>query len=47
MKKGKKMPAIEIQGESEARYELRDGKIVRVEGERQREGTLGEALRSR
>lgn len=25
------MPAIEIEGTSSARYELRDGKIVRVE----------------
>lgn len=33
VKKGKKMPAIELEGHSEARFELRDGKIVRVEGE--------------
>ena len=31
VKKGKKMPAIEIEGTSSARYELRDGKIVRVD----------------
>lgn len=31
VKKGKKMPAIEIEGSSTARYELRDGKIVRVD----------------
>lgn len=33
VKKGKKMPAIELDGRSEARFELRDGKIVRVEDE--------------
>jgi len=33
VKKGKKMPAIEIEGSSTARYELRDGKIVRVDEE--------------
>lgn len=32
MKKGKKMPAIELEGHSEARFALVDGKIVRVEG---------------
>ena len=31
VKKGKKMPAIEIEGTSSAKYELRDGKIVRVD----------------
>lgn len=31
MKKGKKMPAIELEGHSEARFALVDGKIVRVE----------------
>jgi len=30
MKKGKKMPSIEIDGHSEEKFELRDGKIVRV-----------------
>lgn len=32
MKKGKKMPSIELDGHSEARFMLVDGKIVRVEG---------------
>ena len=31
MKKGKKMPSIELDGHSEARFALVDGKIVRVE----------------
>lgn len=31
MKKGKKMPAIELEGHSDARFALVDGKIVRVE----------------
>lgn len=31
MKKGKKMPAIELEGHSEARFALVDGKIVRVD----------------
>lgn len=31
MKKGKKMPAIELEGRSEASFALVDGKIVRVE----------------
>lgn len=31
MKKGKKMPSIELEGHSEARFTLVDGKIVRVE----------------
>ena len=31
MKKGKKMPSIELDGHSEARFVLVDGKIVRVE----------------
>lgn len=31
MKKGKKMPSIEIEGESEAQYVLKDGKIVKVD----------------
>lgn len=31
MKKGKKMPAIELEGHSEARFTLVDGKIVRVD----------------
>lgn len=31
MKKGKKMPSIELDGHSEARFELVDGKIVRIE----------------
>lgn len=30
MKKGKKMPAIELEGHSEATFALVDGKIVRV-----------------
>lgn len=30
------MPAIELEGRSEARFELRDGKIVRVEDEAHR-----------
>lgn len=32
MKKGKKMPSIELDGHSEAKFMLIDGKIVRVEG---------------
>lgn len=36
VKKGKKMPAIEIEGTSSARYELRDGKIVRVDSNEDR-----------
>lgn len=31
MKKGKKMPSIELEGQSEATFALVDGKIVRVE----------------
>lgn len=31
MKKGKKMPSIELDGHSEARFALVDGKIVRIE----------------
>ena len=31
MKKGKKMPSIELEGHSEAQFVLVDGKIVRVE----------------
>lgn len=31
MKKGKKMPSIELEGHSEAKFALVDGKIVRVE----------------
>lgn len=31
MKKGKKMPAIELEGHSEARFALVDGKIVRID----------------
>ena len=31
MKKGKKMPSIELDGHSEARFVLVDGKIVRAE----------------
>ena len=31
MKKGKKMPSIELDGHSEAQFALVDGKIVRVE----------------
>lgn len=31
MKKGKKMPSIEVEGHSEAKFALVDGKIVRVE----------------
>lgn len=30
MKKGKKMPSIELEGHSEAQFALVDGKIVRV-----------------
>lgn len=42
VKKGKKMPAIELEGTSEARFELRDGKIVRVEADdRRNEGLQG------
>lgn len=37
VKKGKKMPAIELEGHSEARFELVDGKIVRIETQRRRE----------
>jgi hypothetical protein len=40
------MPAIEIEGSSKAHYELRDGKIVRVEGE-QPERELGEGIAGR
>lgn len=32
MKKGKKMPSIELEGHSDAHFALIDGKIVRVEG---------------
>ncbi|MFA5862166.1 MAG: hypothetical protein WDA16_10775 [Candidatus Thermoplasmatota archaeon] len=31
MKKGKKMPSIELEGHSEAKFMLVDGKIVRIE----------------
>lgn len=31
MKKGKKMPSIELDGHSEAKFALVDGKIVRLE----------------
>ena len=31
MKKGKKMPSIELDGHSEAQFALVDGKIVRVD----------------
>jgi len=31
MKKGKKMPSIDLEGHSDARFTLIDGKIVRVE----------------
>ncbi len=31
MKKGKKMPSIELDGHSEATFALVDGKIVRVQ----------------
>lgn len=31
MKKGKKMPSIELDGHSEASFALVDGKIVRVQ----------------
>jgi hypothetical protein len=31
MKKGKKMPSIELEGHSEAKFALVDGKIVRIE----------------
>lgn len=34
MKKGKKMPSIELEGHSEAQFALVDGKIVRVEAPR-------------
>lgn len=34
MKKGKKMPAIELEGHSDAAFALVDGKIVRVEAPR-------------
>lgn len=30
MKKGKKMPSIELEGHSEAQFALVDGKIVRI-----------------
>ena len=40
MKKGKKMPSIELDGHSEARFELRDGKIVKVESPSERPGEL-------
>ena len=33
MKKGKKMPSIELEGESEATFALVNGKIVRVENQ--------------
>lgn len=32
MKKGKKMPSIELDGHSDASFKLVDGKIVRVPG---------------
>lgn len=32
LKKGKKMPSIELEGHSEAHYVLKDGKIVKVDG---------------
>jgi hypothetical protein len=31
MKKGKKMPSIELEGHSEAKFVLVDGKIMRAE----------------
>lgn len=31
MKKGKKMPAIELDGHSDAKFALVDGKIVRID----------------
>lgn len=31
MKKGKKMPSIEVEGRSEAEFVLVDGKIIRAE----------------
>lgn len=31
MKKGKKMPSIELEGHSDAEFTLVDGKIVRIE----------------
>ena len=33
MKKGKKMPSIELDGHSEAKFALVDGRIVRIEGQ--------------
>lgn len=33
MKKGKKMPSIELDGHSEAKFALVDGKIVRVDSQ--------------
>lgn len=33
MKKGKKMPSIELDGHSEAQFALVDGKIVRLGGQ--------------
>lgn len=31
MKKGKKMPSIEVDGHSDAKFALVDGKIVRID----------------
>lgn len=31
MKKGKKMPSIELEGHSDAQFVLKDGKIIRVD----------------
>lgn len=31
MKKGKKMPSIEVEGHSEAHFVLKDGKIIKVD----------------
>jgi hypothetical protein len=41
LKKGKKMPAIELEGTSNAHFELRDGKIVRVEDRADRDVGFG------
>jgi hypothetical protein len=35
MKKGKKMPSIELEGHSEAKFVLVDGKIVRADAMQQ------------
>ena len=40
MKKGKKMPSIELEGHSDAEFTLIDGKIVRVDKQGQDQGPM-------